>query len=76
MKRDPGGATLEARLDALEAPDDRTIVLRLKKKFPALPTLLSKFQTAAVMVPERHRERHRSVQADDRRRSAAARSVS
>ena len=53
MKRDPGGATLEARLDALEAPDDRTIVVRLKKKFPALPNLLSKFQTAAVMVPER-----------------------
>ena len=53
MKRDPGGATLEARLDALEAPDDRTIVLRLSKKFPALPKLLSKFQTAAVMVPER-----------------------
>jgi len=53
MKRDPGGATLQARLDALEAPDDRTIVLRLSKKFPPLPTLLSKFQTAAVMVPER-----------------------
>jgi peptide/nickel transport system substrate-binding protein len=53
MKRDPGGATLEARLDALEAPDDRTIVFRLKKKFPALPMLLSKFQTAAVMVPSR-----------------------
>ena len=53
MKRDPGGATLEARLDALEAPDDRTIVVRLNKRFPALPTLLSKFQTAAVMVPER-----------------------
>jgi peptide/nickel transport system substrate-binding protein len=53
MKRDPGGATLEARLDALEARDDRTIVVRLNKKFPALPTLLSKFQTAAVMVPER-----------------------
>ena len=53
MKRDPGGATLEARLDALEAPDDRTIVLRLNKKFPPLPKLLSKFQTAAVMVPER-----------------------
>ena len=34
-------------------PDDRTIVLRLSKKFPALPKLLSKFQTAAVMVPER-----------------------
>jgi peptide/nickel transport system substrate-binding protein len=53
MKRDPAGATLEARLDALEAPDDRTIVLRLSKRFPALPKLLSKFQTAAVMVPER-----------------------
>src|SRR4051812_9570880 len=53
MKRDPGGATMEARLDALEAPDDRTIVVRLKKRFPALPKLLSKFQTAAVMVPER-----------------------
>ncbi len=53
MKRDPGGATLEARLDVIEAPDDRIIVVRLKKKFPALPTLLSKFQTAAVMVPER-----------------------
>ena len=53
MVRDPGGATLAARLDAIEAQDDRTIVLRLKRKFPALPNLLSKFQTAAVMVPER-----------------------
>ena len=53
MVRDPAGVTLLNRLDALEAPDDRTIVLRLKKKFPALPILLSKFQTAAVMVPER-----------------------
>jgi ABC-type transport system substrate-binding protein len=53
MKRDPGCATLAARLDALEAPNDRTIVLRLTKKFPALPQLLSKFQTAAIMVPER-----------------------
>ena len=52
-QRDPGGATLSARLNALEATDDRTIVLRLKKPFPALPTLLSKFQTACVMVPER-----------------------
>jgi peptide/nickel transport system substrate-binding protein len=52
-QRDPGGATLSARLDSLAATDDRTIVLRLKKPFPALPTLLSKFQTAAVMVPQR-----------------------
>lgn len=53
MKRDPAGATLQARMDALEAPDDRTIRLRLKKPFPHLPHLLSKFQTAAIMVPER-----------------------
>jgi peptide/nickel transport system substrate-binding protein len=53
MVRDPAGATLSARLDSLEAPDDRTIVLRLKRKLPSLPNLLSKFQTAAVMVPER-----------------------
>jgi peptide/nickel transport system substrate-binding protein len=52
-QRDPGGATLTARMDALEATDDRTITLRLKKPFPALPTLLSKFQTACIMVPER-----------------------
>jgi peptide/nickel transport system substrate-binding protein len=53
MTRDPAGGTLAQRLDALEAPDDRTIVVRLKRKFPALPNLLSKLQTAAVMVPER-----------------------
>src|ERR1700678_3448652 len=53
MKRDAGGATLAARLDALEAPDDKTIVLRLKKKFPALPQLLSKFQAPCIMVPAR-----------------------
>ncbi len=53
MQRDPGGATLMARLDAIEAVDDRTFVLRLKKPFPPLPTLLSKFQTAAIMVPQR-----------------------
>lgn len=52
-QRDPGGATLSARLNSLEATDDRTIVLRLKKPFPALPTLLSKFQTACIMVPQR-----------------------
>ena len=53
MKRDPGGATLAARLNALEALDDRTFVLRLSKPFPHLPTLLSKFQTAAVIMPSR-----------------------
>ena len=68
MKRDPGGATLEARLDALEAPDDRTIVLRLNKKFPRVAE-------AAVEIPNgggdgagADRQRHGSVQADDRDR--------
>lgn len=53
MMRDPAGKTLSQRMDMIEATDDRTIVLRLKKKLPSLPTLLSKFQTAAIMVPER-----------------------
>lgn len=53
MTRDPAGATLAKRLDVIEAMDDRTFVLRLKRKLPSLPTLLSKFQTAAVMMPER-----------------------
>jgi peptide/nickel transport system substrate-binding protein len=53
MKRDPAGATLETRIDALEAPDDRTIVFRLNQPFPHLRTLLSRFNTAPIMVPER-----------------------
>ncbi len=52
MKRDPVGATIQARVDALEAPDDRTIVWRLSKPFAHLPKALSKMQTAAVMMPE------------------------
>lgn len=53
MKRDPVGATIEARVDALEAPDDRTILWRLSKPFPQLAQALSKFQTAAVIMPAR-----------------------
>jgi peptide/nickel transport system substrate-binding protein len=53
MKRDQGGVTLSDRLDAMEAPDDRTIVLRLNKPFPHLRTLLSKFIIPALMMPER-----------------------
>jgi peptide/nickel transport system substrate-binding protein len=53
MQRDPVGATIAARVDALEAPDDRTILWRLNKPFPHLPKALSKFQTAAVMMPAR-----------------------
>jgi peptide/nickel transport system substrate-binding protein len=42
MKRDSGGRTLALRLDALEAPDDRTVVFRLSKPFPQLPFVLGK----------------------------------
>ena len=53
MGRDPAGATLASRLAALEAVDDRTILLRLNRPLPALPKLLSKFQTPCVMMPAR-----------------------
>src|SRR3984957_11772057 len=42
MKRDASGQTLALRLDALEAPDDRTVFFRLKKPFPQLPYILGK----------------------------------
>ena len=42
MKRDLTARTLAQRLDALEAPDDRTVVLRLNKPFPQLPFALGK----------------------------------
>jgi peptide/nickel transport system substrate-binding protein len=53
MKRDAAGMTLAARLDALEATDDRTIVWRLSKPFPHLRALLSKVVQPALMMPER-----------------------
>ena len=53
MKRDPIGSTIEARLDALEAPDDRTIVFRLRKPFPALDYALAKSQPSPVIMPAR-----------------------
>ena len=53
MQRDPAGFTLQARLDAIETPDDRTIVFRLKKPLPSLTSLITKFQTPCIMVPER-----------------------
>jgi len=42
MKRDGSGQTLALRLDALEAPDDRTVVFRLKKPFSQLAYVLGK----------------------------------
>src|SRR4051812_2224849 len=53
MVRDQGGVALSQRMDAMETPDDRTIVLRLNKPFPHLRTLLSKFIIPALMMPER-----------------------
>jgi len=43
MKRDAVGRTLALQVDALEAPDDRTIAFRLRKPFPQLP--FAKIQT-------------------------------
>ncbi len=53
MKRDAIGQTIAARLDALEAPDDRTIVFRLHKPFASLPYALAKTQPTPVIMPER-----------------------
>jgi peptide/nickel transport system substrate-binding protein len=53
MKRDPTGETITARVDAIEAADDRTLVWRLNKPFPLLPHFLSKVQPQPVMMPER-----------------------
>ena len=54
MRRDSLGGTILARLDALEARDDRTIAFRLNKPFPPLLTALAKTQPSAAMImPER-----------------------
>jgi len=53
MVRDQIGQTIQARLDALEAPNDRTVVFRLKKPFSSLPYALAKTQPSPVIMPER-----------------------
>ena len=54
MKRDAVGQILASRLDAMEAPDDRTLVFRLNKPFAALPYALAKTQPSpAVIMPAR-----------------------
>jgi len=50
MKRDAVGKTLALRIDALEAPDDRSIVFRLRKPFPQLPFALGKAQPNMLPV--------------------------
>ena len=53
MVRDPIGVTIKARLDALEAADDRTIVWRLNKPFAFLANALAKTQPTCAIMPER-----------------------
>lgn len=53
MVRDPLGQTITDRMDALEAPDDRTIVFRMKKPFFQLTRALAKTQPTPVIMPER-----------------------
>jgi peptide/nickel transport system substrate-binding protein len=54
MKRDGPAKTLALRLDALEAPNDRTLVFRLKRPFPQLPFVLGKASPNLLTVmPER-----------------------
>jgi peptide/nickel transport system substrate-binding protein len=52
--RDLFGQTLMQRTDELLAPDDRTIIFRLRKPFPTLPDTLGKFGVnMCAIMPER-----------------------
>ena len=52
--RDAFGQSLMAVTDELSAPDDRTIVFRLKKPFPLLPAALARPSAlVAAIMPER-----------------------
>ncbi len=54
MKRDGLGQTVADRLNALETPDDATLVFRLKKPFAALPFALAKTQPSPpIIMPAR-----------------------
>ena len=53
MKRDAIGQTIADRLDALEAPDDKTLVWRLRKPFASLPYALGKTQNTPSIMPAR-----------------------
>jgi len=52
-KRDATGVSMMARLEALEATDDRTISWRFSKPYPHLRLLLSKVVQPVLMMPER-----------------------
>ncbi len=54
MKRDSLGQTVASRLDAIETPDDTTLVFRLNKPFASLAWALGKSQPSPpVIMPER-----------------------
>ena len=54
MKRDALGQSVGAILDAMDAPNDRTVRIRLKHPFPPLLRALAKTQPSpAVIMPER-----------------------
>ena len=53
LKRDSVSTTFAPRVDAMEAPDDRTIVWHLRKPFPLLAHFLSKVQPQPVIMPAR-----------------------
>ena len=50
MKRDLLGQTLASRLDVLDAPDDRTLVFRLKRRFAALAFALARSQPSPPVI--------------------------
>lgn len=53
-KRDVFGQLLAEAIEEITAPDDRTIVFRLKRPFPLLPTALGRASTQVpVIMPER-----------------------
>ena len=54
MKRDSLGQTVASRLDAMETPDDSTLVFRLNKPFASLAWALGKSQPSPpVIMPQR-----------------------
>ena len=54
MQRDALGQSIASVLDTMDAPDDRTLRIRLKRPFPPLLRALAKTQPSpAVIMPER-----------------------
>ena len=70
-KRDTFGQALLAATDEISAPDDRTILIRLKYPFPVADAIGKSSGNMCAMMPERIAQ-HRRVHADqgDRRQRA------